>query len=475
MLFKHTSIYILAKAIPGVMAFAALSLYTHVLTPDEYGLYTLIFTASIFLHNVIFNWLPAGTLRYWSKSEFSASAFISILIKTYLSLFLFLLFILAFTFLFFWGEPIVEWTFAGFCLIVSFSIFTLSQTLMSAQIEPLKFAKLGVSYSILALLFGGFMAYRGFGALGVILGISLGFLVPTLFVKIDFWKYKQKLSFNKSLFKQIALYGLPLASVTLLEEVTKSADRFMLAVLQDKAQAGMYAVGYDLSGNSILLLMSAINLAAYPVIIKLLDTEGKDASMAYFHKYAVLLIGIAIPAVLGLILVGPNLVHLLIGEEYQQAVIFLLPWITIALFMMGMQATYFDLAFQLGHYTIGIVKISIVVALLNVILNFYLIPKIGMKGAAIATLSSFIIGAVLSAILGRKHFSLPFPIRDFMKIAIATAFMALLLWLIKDNRGWVWLLIQLLLGIISYAVMVLGFNLLDMRENIKTYLKKSDA
>ena len=64
--------------------------------------------------------------------------------------------------------------------------------------------------------------------------------------------------------------------------------------------------------------------------------------------------GVAIPAVFGLILVGPNLIHLLIGEQYQQTVLFLLPWITIALLMMGLQATYFDLAFQLGHYTMGI-------------------------------------------------------------------------------------------------------------------------
>ena len=218
---------------------------------------------------------------------------------------------------------------------------------MSAQIQPLKFAKLSISYSILAVTFGGFMAMMGYGAIGVILGTSMGFVLPTFFTKMDFWNNYKKKTFNKELFKKIAFYGLPLASVTLLEEITKNADRFMLASLQDKAHAGMYAVGYDLSGNSILLLMSAINLAAYPVIIKLLDTEGKAVALAYFKKYAILLLGIAIPAVFGLILVGPNLVHLLIGSEYQQAVILLLPWISIALLMMGLQAAYFDLAFQL--------------------------------------------------------------------------------------------------------------------------------
>ena len=88
MLFKHTAIYLIAKAIPGIMAFIALSLYTHLLSPDEYGLYTLIFTAAMFANNVIFFWLPAGTLRFWSKQEYEPKSFISTLTNTYIGIFL---------------------------------------------------------------------------------------------------------------------------------------------------------------------------------------------------------------------------------------------------------------------------------------------------------------------------------------------------------------------------------------------------
>ena len=129
-------------------------------------------------------------------------------------------------------------------------------------------------------------------------------------------------------------------------------------------------MGYDLSGNSILMIMSAINLAAYPVIIKLLDTKGKEIAMDYFHHYAILLLGIAVPAVVGLNLVGPDLVHLIIDKQYQASAIYLLPWITSAVFLMGLQAFYFDLAFQLGHYVIAIVKIGIVIAIVNISLNY---------------------------------------------------------------------------------------------------------
>lgn len=454
------------------MAFVALSIYTHLLTPEEYGLYTLIFTAAIFSNNVLFFWLPAGTLRFWSKQEFSSQNFISTLTNTYIVMFFTIIIGLIISAYFLWGTPNYIWLLCGALLTISASMYTLSQYLMSAQIHPLKYAKLSISYSIFAVVFGGLMAYMDYGAIGITLGICVGFLLPTFFAKIEYWQNYHRKSFDPALFKKLATYGIPLASVTLLEEITKSADRFMLASLQNKAEAGLYAVGYDLSGNSILLLMSAINLAAYPVIIKLLDNEGQKSALEYFNKYALLLLGIAVPAVFGIIIVGPNLIHLLIGEEYQQAVTTLLPWIAIALFMAGMQANYFDLAFQLGNYTIGILKLSIAIVLINIALNYFLIPTMGMKGAAIATLSSFILGVILSAIIGRKHFPIPLPIRDFSKIFIAALLMSLSLWWFKDYRGWGWLVLQLSLGLISYGAVIYAFNILDIRSSVKDYVTK---
>jgi O-antigen/teichoic acid export membrane protein len=137
------------------------------------------------------------------------------------------------------------------------------------------------------------------------------------------------------------------------------------------------------------------------------------------------------------------LVYLVIGAEYQQTVILLLPWITIALLLIGLQVFYFDLAFQLGDYPIGIVKIGIFIAIANLLLNYWLMPLMEIQGAAIVTISSFALGNVLSFIFGRQYFALPFSVVDFMKIVLATLLMGLCLWGLKDLQGWGWLLVQL--------------------------------
>lgn len=65
MFFKNSGIYVLAKFVPGIIAFVALAVYTHLLTSEGYGIYTLIFSGALFLHSAIFNWLPLGRMRFW--------------------------------------------------------------------------------------------------------------------------------------------------------------------------------------------------------------------------------------------------------------------------------------------------------------------------------------------------------------------------------------------------------------------------
>jgi len=251
--------------------------------------------------------------------------------------------ILVFGVFYFWGEAQSIWLLSGFVFLFALALFTISQNIFSASIKPTYYASLTISYSILALCLGALLAYLGYGPVGVIVGIAIGTLLPVLCVFKSIWLPLRASEFDPKLFKRLLIYGLPLAAAALVEEVTKVTDRFMLAGIRGKSDAGLYAVGYDLSGNSILMIMAAINVAAYPVIIKLLDNEGVQAATHYFKNYVVLLFAVSIPAVIGLNLVGPNLVHLLIDEEYQRSVIFLLPWITVAIFLMGLQGFYFEI------------------------------------------------------------------------------------------------------------------------------------
>ena len=465
MLFKNSSIYVLAKAIPGLMAFTALAVYTHLLTPQEYGVYTLIFSAALFLHSAIFNWLPVGMMRFWPGGTYSDKAFISTLGMLYLRLSIPVVIIVVLAMLVL-GKAYALPILAGLVLLAGFAVLMIGQQLQSAQMLPNRYAVMTISYSILALGLGAVLAYMGFGPIGVVVGVASGMLVPAIIISARSWALFDRSLYTPELTQKLLMYGMPLAASFFLDEIANLSDRYMLAWLVDEAEAGKYAVGYDLAGNSIMMVMNAINLAAYPMIVKLLDQKGREAALEYFNTYVILLLGISIPAVMGLSLVGPGLVDLMIGEEYRESVILVLPWVASALFFMGLGAFYFHLPFQLGNKNFGIFRIAGITAVVNLALNFLLIPRMGMHGAAISTLLSFMISSILGYFWGRKVFPIPFPAREIGKIIIATIFMGICLWFVKDLRGWHWLVLQLAVGLGSYGLATYLLNIGGVKQVI---------
>ena len=463
MLFTHSAIYILARLIPGLLAFIALSLYTHLLSPEEYGIYTLLFTGTLLLHNIVFDWLPAGTLRFWSNPKYSQSEFKSTLFQAYSRIWLVILLIGLIGSYLFWGKDQLSWIIAVFVYLSALAVFTIAQNLLNVSLRPLNYAYLTICYSVMALCFGTLFAYLGYGAVGVICGITLGAMISTLVIAKNTLLPIEVKNHNPILLKRFLKYGMPLAAAAIIEEVTLVSDRFMLAGILGNKEAGLYAVGYDLSGNSIIMIIAAINLATYPNIIKVLDKSGIKAAQEHIEQYAILLLGVSLPAVVGLNLVGPNLIELIISEQYQSSAMLLLPWISWGVFLLGIQICYFNLAFQLAKKTIISVKIAALIAVINISLNYVLIPSMGILGAAIATVSSFVIGCLVSAYWGRRYFALPLPLLDAVKIVIATIFMAICLWWTRGEVGVFWLIGQLLIGVCSVFIVLFSFNVLDIR------------
>ena len=203
------------------------------------------------------------------------------------------------------------------------------------------------------------------------------------------------------------------------------------------------------------MLMMGINLAAYPALVQALERgdsrQVRDCRLQHFR----LLFAVALPATVGLILVAPNLVELMIGAEFRPAVRRLLPVIAVAVLLSGLKAYYFDLAFQLGEHPRGQLQILVLAAGLNLMLNGVLIPRQGMQGAALATLITFGVALLLSAVRGRRHFPLVFPLADLGRMMLAVGVMVAVLVPLYDTRGAGWLLLQVLGGAAVYGVVLL--------------------
>ena len=63
----HLIRYLPSVAVPSVLGLVAVAIYTRILSPDEYGIYILIFTTALFLEVFTLNWLNQSVLRYYER------------------------------------------------------------------------------------------------------------------------------------------------------------------------------------------------------------------------------------------------------------------------------------------------------------------------------------------------------------------------------------------------------------------------
>jgi peptidoglycan biosynthesis protein MviN/MurJ (putative lipid II flippase) len=108
--------------------------------------------------------------------------------------------------------------------------------------------------------------------------------------------------------------------------------------------------------------------------------------------------------------------------------------------------------------------IAILMVTVNIVLNLILLPIYGVVAAAWATLAAFMVGALLSWVLGRSLFKLPNLGKDFLGSAVATTAMVVVLNLLPSSSGTIWLSFKISLAIITYALLAWALDVAGFRK-----------
>lgn len=63
-LLRHSLQYLIARGLPGLISFAALVIYTRLLTAEEFGIYALIISGTTLAQVLLFQWLNLVVARF---------------------------------------------------------------------------------------------------------------------------------------------------------------------------------------------------------------------------------------------------------------------------------------------------------------------------------------------------------------------------------------------------------------------------
>ena len=255
------------------------------------------------------------------------------------------------------------------------------------------------------------------GALGVIVGNFSGTLIVYVAL-LGFRREQLGLQFDRGLLREMNRFGIPLVPTALFLWVTNFSDRFFLVKLADVAEAGLYSVGVRVA-SAMVLLLTAFRMAwpAFAYSIK----DEREARRTYAYVLTYLTVVTAWVA-LALTLLSPWLVDLLAAPRFADSasVVGPLAFATVS------YASYIVIAIGVGRArrTQFNWVVTGAAAVVNVALNLALIPPYGMMGAALATVAAYTTMAVGMAWWSQRIYPVPYQWRRVVTAALAAVAIA---------------------------------------------------
>lgn len=471
-LFKDSVIYTLPSLISRGMSFFLIPLYTRVLTTADYGSFDLFLIFVNIINLTIALEVSQGLARYFtsedntnSKVLYASSAFwFTFAVYTVFSVSLLIVHKeLSFIVM---GQLNVESAFVlGILYIWSNGLFYLIQNQFRWELRSKEYAVISVIMSVATAFVSVLAAYfLGYGLEGLLFGLLIGNLIGGIF---GLWLLRNTFRFRFSLIKlkEMLIFSIPLVFSGVAVWLSLYIDRIMIKHLMTISDVGLYGLGYRVSSIAGLAMVG-FQGALTPLIYKHYHEKTTPPQLARIFRYFVTLI------LLIFILISffaENILHLIVTEEFYYSysvIIFLVP--AIILSNMYIFAPGMAIAKKTSYFVI----VNIIGAILNIVLNYVLIPISGIQGAAVATLISYFIVFTIYMVLSQKIYYVP---HDFKPIIASTLLVSLLAWFIPlINESFYLLLIYKSIALIFCILSFLLVGLISLKDikQFRILLKK---
>jgi O-antigen/teichoic acid export membrane protein len=193
--------------------------------------------------------------------------------------------------------------------------------------------------------------------------------------------------------------ALPLLPHDFMAAGLIAADRLILARYRTVSEVGVYSVAYTL-GIVMALVTNSLLQAWGPAFFNL-ATSGTNGRTVIGRMTGTLAVGLAAVSVCGALIARP-FVGLFLDGRYAAAAT-VVPWIIGGYLLHGYYGL-FHLAAVQARRTQLVLLASASAFVLNLALNFWWVPRIGMYGAAYATLMAYAAEALIMLICAQRSY-----------------------------------------------------------------------
>ncbi len=270
-----------------------------------------------------------------------------------------------------------------------------------------------------------YFVLSGQGIRGAVLGLLISGLIVFLFMSAF---VISDIGFGIPRFRNVREYisfGMPTVPGNLSGWVVNSSDRYVIGLLMGTAAVGYYSPGYTL-GNIINIFIAPILFLLPAVLCRHYDECNLDEVRSVLDFSTKYFLALAIPSAFGLtILSRPLLTELSTAEIASQGYL-ITPFVALGAIFLGAYALTSQVII-LEKKTALTGMIWVIAAILNLALNFLLVPYLGILGAAMTTLVAFALAFFATAYYSNRHLYFNFNLGFLIRSVLASGVMSLLL------------------------------------------------
>ena len=416
-----------SSLLAGLLALFTLPLYTRSLTAAEFGYAETLLTLVILTSILLRAGLGEAFIRHWHEAGSEAAR--SHLVRTTTG-FVLISSTLALVVGFLLAEPLSQ-------LILG----TSDATLMSAGVFGIwAFTNLEMAYALLRVS-DRRRAYLIASSTNVILTVSLtvtlvvfldegargyvlGNYVASSVVLVGLWIFvlREHIGIPRGplLLGPLLRYGAPTIPADAAVFLLNVVDRAYLLRADSPSAAGLYSVAVKLA-TAVIILVRAFQLAWPPLAYSIVDDER--ARQAYARVTTAYMI-VSSLLVAGFTLLGAWLVRLLTAPSFFSANE-ALPWLALGWALYGLYLVLVTIAGR-AKVTVRTLPAAAAGLVVNVGLLIWLVPPLGVVGAAISLCVAYVAMLVVLFLLTRKVFTVPFEWRKIIPLIVIVAALSVL-------------------------------------------------
>lgn len=384
-LIKNSGIFAIANMGSKLISILLVPYYTYVLTTEQYGRIDMLTTSISLILPIITASIFDATLRFATKSEYDEkSIFSSSILVVILGNMIFLLL-----------YPLIkrislvkDFEVLFYLILIMQSCNTLCAQFSRGIGRIKQFALNGVIYTVITVVLNIFLLSKfNMGIQGYLISIIIGYTICNIYliISIKLWEYISYKAYDKNLVKEMLKYSIPLIPNTLMWWVMNASDRYAIAFFMGVSANGIYAIANKIP--TVLNVLYSIFSQAWQ-LSAIEESESRSKSKFYTDVFNVFSVLMILATSIIIVFVRP-LVESILSVGYINV------WRYVPLLLLAVVFTSYS-SFLGTNYiamkdTRGVFITSLIGAILNIILNLILIPRMGLNGAALATMVSFFI------------------------------------------------------------------------------------